>query len=427
VLADGPQVSPGSDRVGAAMTVDEGKRAGVVGRVSEVSLARLRLWAENPRRIAPRRLDDLGRALVEDPAMLWARPLIALPDGTVVCGNQRLRAAIDLGWESIPALFVDLDPVRARVWALRDNNAWGEWDEPVLAELLAELASGGIDLALTGFEGREIDRILAGLEQAVDADEAPPLPLGEPKSRPGEIYELGNHRLLCADSCSTEQVAALFGNERAEVLLTDPPYGIDYVGKTKRQLRIENDDADGLAGLLAGAFAAADLVLAPSARFYVASPTGPRGTTFRLAFDQVGWRFHQELVWVKNSPVLGHSDYHLQHEAFLYGWKPGPGRPGRGRHQGSRWYGDNSQASVLFFDRPARSSEHPTMKPVALLEALLRNSSRRDEVVFDPFVGSGSTLIACERLERRCFAIEIDPTYCDVVRRRFREYRDGRA
>ena len=190
-------------------------------------------------------------------------------------------------------------------------------------------------------------------------------------------------------------------------------------------MRIRNDDPGGLPGLLADAFAATDPVLAPSGRFYVAAPTGPRGTSFRLELERVGWQLHQELVWVKNSPVLGHSDYHNQHETFLYGWKPGPGRAGRGRHKGSRWYGDNRQTSTLFFDRPARSEAHPTMKPVALLEALLRNSSRRGDIVFDPFAGSGSTLIACERLARRCFAIEIDPAYCDVIRRRYREYVGG--
>ena len=205
--------------------------------------------------------------------------------------------------------------------------------------------------------------------------------------------------------------------------LTDPPYGVDYVGKTAQRA----DDQKRRPGRAARS--ARRRVRRRPTRcwrrrraFYVAAPTGPRGTIFRLALDQVGWRFHQELVWVKNSPVLGHSDYQLQHEAFLYGWKPGPGRAGRGRHKGRRWYGDNRQTSVLFFDRPARSEAHPTMKPVALLEAMLRNSSRRGDIVFDPFAGSGSTLIACERLGRRCFAIEIDPGYCDVIRRRYREF-----
>jgi DNA modification methylase len=395
--------------------------------VAEVPLGRLRPWPENPRRIRRERLEELKRALSEDREMLRARPLLALSDGTVIAGNQRLLAARELGWPTIPVLSVDLDPERARLWALRDNNSYADWDEPALAGLLAELAAGGVELALTGFASSDLDRILAGLPAPRDPDEAPPLRTGRPESKPGELYELGNHRLLCADSTDAEQLAVLMAGELAELIWTDPPFGVGYVGRTAEALTIANDDPDGLPGLLRRAFAAADTVLAPSARFYVASPAGPRGTDFRLALQEVGWQFHQALVWVKQTQVLGHSDHHYQHEDVLYGWKPGPGRPGRGRHRGSRWYGRNDQTSVFFCDRPARSADHPTMKPVALIAAMLRNSSRRGDPVLDPFAGSGSTLIACEELGRRCFAIEIDPRYCDVIRRRYRELTgDGR-
>ena len=395
--------------------------AGVV----EVPLERLRPWPENPRRISEARLADLKRALVEDPEMLAARPLLALPDGTVIAGNQRLRAARELGWSAIPVLTVALEWERARLWALRDNNPYGEWDEPALAELLAELGAGGVDLALAGFGSADLDRLLAELPPLRDPDEAPPLP-ATPESRPGELYQLGPHRLLCGDATDAEQLARLLAGARAEVLWTDPPYGVGYAGRTRQALTIRNDSADELPGLLRRAFAAADQVLAPSGRFYVAAPAGPRGTDFRLALRQAGWHFHQALVWVKQAPVLGHSDYHYAHEDVLYGWKPGSGRPGRGRHPGSRWYGGHDQTSVFLFDRPARSELHPTMKPVALVEAQLRNSSRRGDLVLDPFAGSGSTLIACEQLGRRCVAVELDPAYCDVIRRRYREFVDGR-
>jgi DNA modification methylase len=357
--------------------------------------------------------------------MLWARPLVALPDGTVVMGNQRLLAARELGWATIPVLYAELDPQRARVWALRDNNAYGEWEELALAALLDELAGGGVELALTGFESGELDRLLALMTPPADPDQAPPLPEGEPESSPGELYELGPHRLLCGDATDPGVLARLLGGLQAEVLWTDPPYGVGYEGKTPQALTIANDSTGTLAPLLDGAFAAADTVLAPAARCYIAAPAGSQGTVFRTAFDRVGWHHHQSLVWVKNAPVLGHSDYHYAHEDILYGWKPGPGRPGRGRHQGSRWYGDNRQTTVFHVDRPARSEEHPTMKPVGLIEAMLRNSSRHGDVVFDPFAGSGSTLIACERLGRRCFAIELDPAYCDVIRNRYEGFVRG--
>lgn len=395
------------------------------GVVAQVPLGRLSCWPVNPRRISPGRLEDLQRALEADPEMLWARPLIATLDGTVVCGNQRLRAAQGLGWEAIPAVFVDLDPERAKLWALRDNNAWGEWDEPLLGELLAELAAGGVELALSGFDAAEVDRLLAGFVADKDPDDLPPLPEGQPESKLGELYTLGPHRLLCADCRDPAQLEQLMQGEGAEVLLTDPPYGVSYRGKTRAALRVRNDDAAGLPGLLREALFALDGVLAPSGRFYVFAPAGPAGTEFRVALRDIGWTHHQTLAWVKNAIVLGHSDFHYRHEDVLYGWKPGSGRPGRGRHRGSRWYGGNDQSSVLFADRPTRSTEHPTAKPVALLEVMLRNSTKRGDLVLDPFAGSGSTLVACERLGRRCRLVELDPAYCDVIRRRYQEDRDG--
>jgi DNA modification methylase len=388
-------------------------------------LARLRPWPENPRWISRARLEELKLSLSAEPEMLVARPLLALPDGTVIAGNQRLLAARELEWKTVPVITVDLDREQARLWALRDNNTYGEWDESALAELLAELASGGVDLALSGFAVEEIGRVLDSMCAPVQADEAPPLPEGDPDSQPGRVYALGRHRLLCGDARDPELLRLLLGEERAQVLWTDPPYGVDYVGKTRRELTIANDTA-AVGELLEAALGAADSLLAPSARFYIAAPAGPQGTAFRVAVERVGWRLHQTLVWVKDSPVLGHSDHHYQHEDVLYGWKPGDGRAGRGRHRGTRWYGGNSETTVFFVDRPKQSRDHPTMKPVALIVRQLRNSSRRGDAVLDLFAGSGSTLLACDELNRRCFAAEVDPRYCDVIRRRYQEYRHGR-
>jgi DNA modification methylase len=240
------------------------------------------------------------------------------------------------------------------------------------------------------------------------------------------VYELGPHRLLCGDARDQDAISALCGERGVEVLWTDPPYGVDYEGKTRDRLRIENDHADAVAPLLTGVFAAVDPILAPCARLYLCAPAGALGVTYANAITATGWRLHQQLIWVKQSLVLGRSDYHYQHEQILYGYTAGPGRPGRGRHKGSRWFGDNRQTSVFFVDKPAASREHPTMKPVELVEAHLRNSSRRGDTVLDPFAGSGSTLIACERLGRRCLAVELDPAYCDVIRHRYAQF-TGRA
>jgi DNA modification methylase len=386
--------------------------------VQELRLASLRPWPDNPRKIRPQRLDDLKRALEADPAMLWARPLIALPDGTVICGNQRLLAARALGWETIPVLVVDLGPDRARLWALRDNAQYGDWDETALAGLLAELAADGVELALTGFATTDLDTLLAGIVAPVDPEEAPTLPDSEPVSRPGEVYELGRHRLACGDARDQELLHRLLGETRPVTVWTDPPYGIAYSGKTERALTIRNDDS-GAGALLEQVLRRLDPLLAWDARFYVCCPAGPTGTEIRTTLLHVGWHLHQSLVWVKHKLVPGFSDYQFQHEDILYGWRASqPGREGKE----ARWYGGANQSSVFFVDRPARSHEHPTMKPVALIAGMLTNSSRRGEAVIDPFAGSGSTLIAAEQTGRRCFAVELDPRYCDVIRQRYEEY-----
>lgn len=355
--------------------------------------------------------------------MLVARPLIALPDGTVICGNQRLLAAQKLGWPSLPTVTVDLDRQRARSWALRDNNSYGRWQEPALAELLAEMKGEGVDLALTGFADRDLDLILAGLGGPANPDEAP-LPPSEPKSQPSTIYPLGPHRLACGDAADPELLRALFADIKPTLIWTDPPYGVDYHGKTRQRLTIRNDKAE-VDELLAGVLQTVTPLLAPGAAFYVCCPAGPQGTTFRTSLTEAGWVHQQTLVWVKNALVLGHADYHYQHEEILYGHLPGSGRVGRGNHPGSRWYGGNDQTTVFMVDRPSRSELHPTVKPTGLIEPMLGNSSRRGEYVFDPFAGSGSTLIACEHSGRRCLAVELDPGYCDVIRQRYAEVHGG--
>lgn len=204
----------------------------------------------------------------------------------------------------------------------------------------------------------------------------------------------------------------------AHLLWTDPPYGVSYVGKTIDALEIHNDAAEDLPALLRDAFVACDTRMVAGARFYIAAPAGPRGTDFRLALREVGWTFHQALVWVKHSMVLGYSDYHYQHEDILYGWKPGPGRIGRGNHNGTQWYGDHSQTSVLQIDRPSRSEEHPTMKPERLVATCLLNSTQPGDLILDPFMGSGTTLRAAKNLGRRAIGIEIEERYCESAARR---------
>ena len=250
-----------------------------------------------------------------------------------------------------------------------------------------------------------------------EADSAPDPPK-HADSRPGDIYELGPHRLICGDASDPGVLAALFGDERAAMIWTDPPYGVDYVGKTEDALTIENDDAEGLQELLIGAWRSAAPLLIESAPFYVAGPTGPRGEDFQASFRQAGWRYQQMLVWLKQRIILGRQNYHLQYEGIYHGHAPGR-NAGRMTPDRFRWYGPNNATSILQVAAPNASRDHPTMKPVELIIPCLQNSSLPAEIVLDPFAGSGSTLIAAHSAGRQAYLVELDPRYCDVIRERW--------
>ena len=325
-----------------------------------------------------------------------------------------------------PALVEDVSDRLARERALRDNAQWGEWEEDELASLLARLGSEESNLDVLGFDERDLQKFLDSLEGPPalgDPDDLPALP-DEPETRPGDLWLLGDHRLLCGDATSAGDVATVMDGEQAACLWTDPPYGVEYEGGTKRKLTLRNDSAEGLSRLLEESFAALDGALASGAAVYIAHPAGALSVTFGSRFLAQGWRLHQTLVWVKDSLVIGHSDYHYRHEPVLFGYKGAVGRRGRGA---GGWYGRNDCSSVFEVPRPKALPDHPTSKPVALLEAMVKNSSRSGGVVLDGFLGSGSTLIACERAGRRCFGLEIDPRYVDVAVRRWEAYTGQKA
>jgi len=351
------------------------------------------------------------------------RPLVAnRRTNEILAGNHTWLAAKELAWTEIPVSWVDVDAETAARIVLADNrsNDLATYDEEALAALLQELP----ELEGTGYDRDDLDALLAELGKSEPGeDEPPPLP-ASPTTRPGELFELGPHRLLCGDARETSAYRTLLGEERADLLWTDPPYGVDYEGKTEQRLRIEGDGRSGLADLLAKSFAAIDAALSPGSPLYLAHPGGERSLAFAAAFLAAGFQWRQTLVWVKDAIVLGHLDYHYQHEQLLYGFKPGEGRLGRG---GRGWHGDDAQSSVLEFDRPKASREHPTAKPPELIEHCLRNSSRPGAVVLDPFAGAGSALVACEQSGRAARLLELDPRYCDVILARYERLSGERA
>lgn len=350
--------------------------------------------------------------------------------------REQAKARQGLRTDLVPSIATECDePIDTRQ-AMADMAGVGlhTWTKSraLLAEasedVKAKLRTGEISVN-RAFEDLERAQKRQAAEDAIGrlVDETAPDPPADAISRPGDLWELGRHRLLCGDATNETDVLRLMEGERAACLWTDPPYGVEYVGKTTDALTIENDGAEELPALLRGAFALAGRVLEPGAPYYVAHPAGPLAVEFALAIRDLGWRVHEGLVWVKDVFVLGHSDYHFQHEPLLYGWTPGPGRSGRGRHEGSRWYGDDAQSSVLQVPRPRRSEDHPTSKPVELVARCLLNSTRAGDLVYEPFAGSGSTLIACEQLGRVCRAIEIAPRYADVIVARWEALTGGKA
>lgn len=384
-------------------------------KVESVAITKLKPDLGNPRTMPAKEAAALRRSLEE-----WGpvEPAVINRDGTIIGGHQRVAAAQELGWSEFPVVRLDLTKEKARLLNLALNRIDGEWDEDKLSAMLADLNgnAGDVDLLLSGFDAGEVTRLLDAAGDQVDAPEPIKRPR-KPRTRAGDLIRLGDHRLLCGDATEPDHYRRVLEGPAA-AMWTDPPYGVDYTGKTKDALKIANDDAGKTAALLTDAWAAADPWLVPGAPIYCCSPPGALQLVFGAAFMAAGWRLHEFLIWVKDVFVLGHADYHFRHEPILFGYKPGNGRRGRG---GSGWYGDNAQDTVYEIERPKVSKLHPTIKPVRLVEETIANSTIRGDVVLDPFAGSGSTIIAADRLERRCAAIELDPGYCDVIVQRWQD------
>lgn len=388
----------------------------------------------NPRRSDVRAIADSLAAFGQ-----YKPVVVNRRDSRVIAGRAVLAAAQSLGWESIAAAYVDVDDETARRIELRDNRCsdLATYDDAELLALLESLP----DLEDTGWTSSDLAELAATLgdEPAAltDPDDAPPAP-ATPVSARGEVYLCGEHRVMCGDATSADDVAALVAGATVDAVWTDPPYGVDYVGGTADALRIRNDDLtpDALGELLAGAFARIAEHLRSGGAFYVCSPSGALETVFRRELDGAGLPLRQQLVWVKDRFVLGHSDYHNRHESILFGWaegaEPAPVPPydvahgtvlyGWAEGAGHDWQGDRRQDTVWEHDRPAASRLHPTMKPVALVRRGVENSTRAGGVVLDLFGGSGSLLIAAHATRRRALVMELDEAYVDVILRRWEEH-----
>ena len=352
----------------------------------------------------------------------WTNPIIIDGENGIVAGHGRTLAARKLGLTEVPCIELkNLTETQKRAYILADNRLALDagWDNEMLALELGDLKDAGVDLELTGFSDEELDELLATPTENAngDADEAPE-PQEDPVSKRGDVWILGAHRVMCGDSCSADDISKLFGNTgggtpTVSLYLTDPPYNVAYEGGTKDALTIQNDNMeDGqFRQFLVDAFSMADTVMQPGAVFYIWHADS-EGFNFRGACRDVGWPIRECLIWAKNMFVMGRQDYQWRHEPCLYGWKEGAAH---------KWYSDRSQSTVLEFDKPTRNGVHPTMKPVELFRYLIENSSKKGDVVFDSFGGSGTTLIASEETGRVARLMELDPRYVDVIVKRWQE------
>lgn len=379
----------------------------------EINNGQLKGLPKNPRSIKGVKFDKLKQSIQNYPEMLSWRSLLVYPldNGKyiIVGGNMRYRAMKELRHKEAPVFIIPKEtPIeKIKAYTILDNNGFGEWDWDLLANEWEtfELDDWGVDLpafdeSLTDDEDGDEGNVA---EDDFDEDKDDV----EPRTNKGDIWVLGEHRLMCGDSTKASMIQELLSGEKVDLYITDPPYNVAYEGGTKDALTILNDemDDDSFRDFLVNAFMAVDSVLKEGASFYIWHADS-EGYNFRYAVKHCGWLMKQCLIWKKNAMVLGRQDYQWKHEPCLYGWKAGASH---------NWYSDRKQTTVLEFNKPNRNAEHPTMKPIELFAYQIQNSSRKGDIVLDSFGGSGTSIIACEQLNRKCYMMELDPHYCDVI------------
>lgn len=376
----------------------------------------------------------------------FLNPIIIDGDNGIIAGHGRVMAAQKLGIKELPCIEAShLTDAQRKAYIIADNKLAlnAGWDDDMLRIELAELEELGFDLELTGFSLDEIDALqIEEIEEGLTDEDDVPEVMDDPVTKHGDIWLLGNHRVMCGDSTIIDDVDRLMGGNKADMVWTDPPYNVDYEGGTGMKIQNDAMDDGSFRQFLIDAFVAAYAVTKAGRPIYVAH-ADLEGENFRVAVRESGFLVKQCLIWVKNSMTMGRQDYQSQHEPILYGWKPG---------EAHKWYGEfnkktvidddvdvkrldkkelvalvnklrNSKSTtVIREDKPHRNDIHPTMKPVALVGGMILNSSRPEDIVLDLFGGGGATLIACEKHNRNARLMELDPKYCDVIIKRWQDY-----
>ena len=341
----------------------------------------------------------------------YCEPIIVNRDMTVIGGHQRVTVLRDLGYSEIDCIVIDIDKTKERALNIALNKITGEWNKELLADLIAELQDSDFDVTFTDFDPPEIEQLMNSVhdKEIVEDDFDIDSQLQQPTvTREGDLWLLGEHRLVCGDSTLPETYDLLMAGRKANLVVTDPPYNVDYEGSAGK---IKNDKMaeEQFEKFLFAAYVNMEQNMMDDASIYVFH-SDSHGLAFRRAFEEAGFYLSGCCIWKKNSLVLGRSPYQWLHEPVLFGWKKG------GRHQ---WYADRKQTTVWEYDKPKKNDLHPTMKPVNLIAYPIKNSSMSNCIVLDPFGGSGSTLVAADQLKRICYTVELDPKYADVIVNRY--------
>jgi len=341
-------------------------------------------------------------------------PILIAEDNTILAGHGRLAAAQKLGLKQVPCVKEKhLTETQRRAYIIADNRLSlnAGWDDEMLAIELSELQGVDFDLDLLGFDESELFSIFEDGKEVEDDDFDVTEELNKPSfSKVGDIWTLGRHRLICGDSTKEETYKKLMDGKKANLVVTDPPYNVNYEGSAGK-IKNDNMDNDKFYNFLFDAFSNMEKVMADDASIYVFH-ADTEGLNFRKAFNDVGFYLSGCCIWKKPSLVLGRSPYQWQHEPCLYGWKK------KGKHQ---WYSGRKETTIWEFEKTKKNADHPTMKPIPLLAYPITNSSMSNTLILDPFGGSGSTLIACEQTDRSCYTIELDEKFCDVIVKRYIE------
>lgn len=367
--------------------------------IINIELKKIKQYEKNPRKND----EAVGPVAESIKEFGFKVPIIVDKDNVIVAGHTRYKAAKRLKLKEVPCIVADdLTEEQIKAFRLADNKVGeiAEWDFDLLN---MELESISFDMSSFGFnilneEEKEIEEDDYDLEEKLKNIE-------EPKSKYGDIYQLGNHRLMCGDSTKIEDVEKLMNGNKVDLLITDPPYNVNYEGGNGLKIKNDNMDNDNFRKFLTDAFSTADSVMKEGAVFYIWHADS-EGYNFRGACFDNNWKVRQCLIWNKNSMVMGRQDYHWKHEPCLYGWKDGASH---------LWASDRKQTTILDFDKPTKNAEHPTMKPVKLFDYQIKNNTKKDDIVLDLFGGSGTTLITCEQNGRISYNMELDPKYVDVI------------